>query len=106
MMVDNIALQVWLDTQQEMEHTIMVPYVKSAKDIQVDYSMSLITSGKSGKSGIKQSGRVDALATHAMPLSRMRIKLQQGDACQLKLVLRNQSEELGAWDFDCQSTKP
>lgn len=97
-----MTLQVWLDTQLELGQTLLVPYMKNINDIQVDYSISLSMSGKSGTSRIKQGGKVDALAAEPTALSRMRIRLQKEDACHIELVLRSGGKELGTYHFDCQ----
>ncbi len=100
-MIADTNLQVWLDTQAQLGQTVLIPYVKSVKDVQVDYKMSVIKTGKSGNSRIDQGGKVHANAAEPTALSRMSINLQKEDECHIELKLHNGNEELGTYNFDC-----
>jgi hypothetical protein len=100
-MIADADLKVWLDTQAQAGQTVLIPYVKSVKDIQVNYSLSVKKSGKSGTSSISQGGNVNAVAAQPTALSKMSMNLQKDDTCSIELVLRNGDKELGTYSFDC-----
>ena len=100
-MIADANIQVWLDTQTQLGQTVLVPYVKTVATTQVDYSMSVIKTGKSGNSRINQGGKVNAVAAEPIALSRMSINLNKDDACHVELVLRDNGKEIGTYNFDC-----
>jgi hypothetical protein len=95
-------IQVWLDAQFNAGQTVVVPYVKSARDLRIHYSMSVIKKGSSGSSRVSQQGDVMAVAAEAIALSRLVLGLQKEDDCRVELTLQDRGQELGVYQFDCQ----
>jgi hypothetical protein len=102
-MIADADLQVWLDTQPGANQTVMVPYVKSVKDVRINYRMEVVQQSRSGTSRINQQGQVTAAAARPTAVGRVAVGLQQGGECWIELVLRNDANtgEIGRYRFDC-----
>jgi hypothetical protein len=100
-MIADANLQVWLDTQVAAGQTLVVPYVKSIKDMQIGYRMEVVQRSGSSNSRISQQGRVDAAAGQPASLGRVILNVQRGGECRIELALHEGRVELGIYRFDC-----
>lgn len=100
-MIADTDLQVWLDSQPNAGQTTIVPYIKSTREMQLHYQLSLIQSGNSGTSRISQGGTVDLRAQQPTALSRLALSPNKGGGCSIDLALRDGERELGNYHFDC-----
>lgn len=100
-MIADTDLQVWLDTQANTSQRMLVPYVKSVRDIQVTYRMDVIQRGGAGTSRISQQGKVDAIAAQPTALGRVALGLQNVGECRVEITLRENQKDLGVYNFDC-----
>ncbi len=101
MVPDNADLQVWFETQVEAGKVLLVPYVKTAKDIHGRYSLLVSKSGPNGNSRISQSGKMDTAAAQPQALSRLTLDVRKEDQCTIELTLKQGDELLGTYNFDC-----
>jgi hypothetical protein len=100
-MVADANLQVWLDTQANTGQTLLVSYVRSAKDMHIGYRMEVIQRGGAGTSRISQQGQVKAVAEAPTSLGRVALGMQKNAECRIELVLTENGAELGVYRFDC-----
>lgn len=102
-MIADADLQVWLDTQSGANQTVMIPYVKSARNIEINYRMELVQQSGAGTSRVSQQGNVTAQAAQPTAVARVAVGQQRGGECRLELVLRSNADrkELGAYQFEC-----
>lgn len=100
-MIADTDLQVWLDAQANTSQTIVVPYVKSAKDVQLNFRMDVIQHSGAGTSRISQQGRVNAPAAQPTPLGRVALGVQKDGECRVELTLNSGDQRLGAYHFEC-----
>jgi hypothetical protein len=100
-MIADTDLQVWLDAQPNAGQTVMIPYVKSAKDLQMSFRMDVIQHSGAGTSRISQQGRVNAPAEQPTALGRVALGAQTDGECRVELTLNDGAKELGAYHFDC-----
>jgi outer membrane usher protein FimD/PapC len=102
-MIADADLQVWLDAQPSANQTVMIPYVKSVNDIELNYRMELVQQSGGSTSRISQQGKVTAAAAQPTAVARVAVGQQRGSECRIELVLRNQAntKELGAYRFEC-----
>ena len=105
-MIGDSDIQVWLDSQPNAGQLIMVPYLKSAREMQVSYRLTVIQSGKSGNSTISQGGTVRTSAASATPLSRVVIAPNKEGECRIEVTLREGEQALGNYRFDCPRASP
>lgn len=101
MMMDAADLHVWLDTQPNAAQTVVIPYVKSARDMRLDYRMSVIQRSKSGSSQVSQGGSVQADANTPTSLSRVAVSAHKDAECKIELYLREGAVEIGNYRFEC-----
>lgn len=100
-MVADTNLQVWLDSQPNAGQLIIIPYVKTAREMQLHYRLNLIQSSNSGNSRISQGGTVKVSAASATPLSRVVIAPNKDGGCKIEVTLREGEQEVGNYRFDC-----
>jgi hypothetical protein len=100
-MTGDSDIQVWLDSMRNAAQAIVTPHIKTAKDMQVIYQLTLIQSGNSGNSRISQSGTVDVHKANATPLSRVSISPKNDGECRLEITVRQGEQALGTYRFDC-----
>jgi hypothetical protein len=100
-MIADTDVRVWLDTQVNAGQTVVVPYVKSVKNMTLNFRMDLIQRGGSGISRISQQGNINAMAEQATALSRVAVGRSPNADCQIEILLREDSEEIGTYRFDC-----
>jgi hypothetical protein len=100
-MIANADLQVWLDSQPNAGQTIVIPYVRSAKDMTASFRIGVVQSAKSGVTRISQAGSVRVLAAQPTALSRLSLGPNKRGDCTIEVVLREGDQELGIYRFDC-----
>jgi outer membrane usher protein FimD/PapC len=102
-MIADADLQVWLDTQSTASQTVMIPYVKSVNDIEINYRMELVQQAGGSTSRVSQQGQMAAAAAQPTAVARIAVGQQKGGECRIELVLRNNSnnKELGIYRFEC-----
>lgn len=100
-MVADANLQVWLDTQANTRQALVVPYVRSVKDMQISYHMEVVQRGGGSTSRISQQGKVSAPAAQPVSLGRVTLGVQKNGECSIELVLQENGAELGVYRFDC-----
>ena len=100
-MIADVDLQVWLATEDVGGRAAVVPYVKSAKDMRLNYRMDVIRQGQSGSSRIRQMGNIDAIANTSAALGQVTLDLKKDDNCYIEVALDNANAALGVYRFDC-----
>ena len=100
-MIADVDLQVWLATQNIGGQAAVIPYVKSVKDMRLNYRMNVIRRGIGGTSRIRQVGNVDAPANISAPLAQVTLGLQNDDDCHVEVALHDADVALGVYRFDC-----
>ena len=76
-MLPAMELTVWLETSMHQGMTTLIPYVSSAKDVELHYDVKLFTSSPAGRSNVAQGGDVRILAGEPHRLSSLTTKLLQ-----------------------------
>jgi hypothetical protein len=99
-MIPDADLQVWLNTHADQGRTVVVPYVKSINDMQINYRMDVVQKSASSTSRIGQQGRVSTLAAQPASLAHITLGPQNGE-CHIEIVLREAGKEVGTYRFDC-----
>ncbi len=100
-MLADTDIQVWLDSQPSAAQTVVIPYVKTITDRQLNYRLIVIQIGKSGTSRISQGGTINADAAQPIALSRLSLGLKKEDACSIEVTLREDEQKVGNYRFDC-----
>lgn len=101
MLADSPDIQVWLDSQPNAAQTIVTPYVRSTRDMQLNYRMSVVRFGKGGTSRISQGGNVKTDADTATALSHISFGNHVQDECTIELTLLEGEVRIGDYRFDC-----
>lgn len=101
MVAADVNLQVWLDTVPGTHPAMVVPYVKSQTDSQIQYRLTVVKRGLGGSSNIGQSGQVQAQAGRPTELSRFSLNLGAHDECQIELILISNNQPAGTYRFEC-----
>lgn len=94
-------LQVWLETSLVAQTSIIIPHVQSDTERQLTYRITTTREGASGRSSIGQSGDVYLQADQATALSRMAIRRDDKDHCQITVVLSDAEAAERRYDFSC-----
>jgi hypothetical protein len=100
-MIADADLQVWLDAQPQAQQIVMVPYVKSVKDIQMSYQVDLVQKSGAGTSRVSQKGKVNVTASQPAALGRVTVGIQKEGECRIEIALNENNTELGTYRFDC-----
>jgi hypothetical protein len=100
-MIADVQMQVWLDTIPGSVPAVVVPYVRTDRDVRLSYRIRLVKSGPSGSSSIVQSGAVEAQAGTPRELSKVSVASQPGDACRIEIEMRDGANQRQAFRFDC-----
>jgi hypothetical protein len=82
-MVTDVDLQVWLATQNIGGQAAAVLYLRSAKDMHLNYHMDVIWRGMGGSTRARQVGNVDAFANNAVALAHVTLDVRCDDDCLL-----------------------
>lgn len=101
MTVANINLQAWLDTVAGTHPSVVIPYVKSSADGNVQYAITVQKKGPSGSSNIDQSGEVAVYAGQPAALSRFSVNVGPSDTCNIRLTLSANRQPANTYDFGC-----
>ena len=102
-MVADADIQVWLDTQAIAGQMIVVPYVRSARDMQVNFRMDVIQQGGGGSSRISQQGLTSAIAATPTMLARVTLGMQKDGECRVELSLHEGEKKVGTYQFSCSA---
>lgn len=95
------APQVWLDVQNQPGQIIVVPYVKSARDIQLKFRMDVIYRGEGNTSRVSQQGTVNAEAATPTALANVKLGSSTHGDCDVELALHEGVKEIGTFHFNC-----
>lgn len=97
----NISVEAWLDTVAGTHPSVVIPYVKSSADGNVQYALTVKKSGPSGVSNIDQSGNVPVQAGKPAALSRFSVSMGPTDACNIKLTVSANQQAVNTYHFEC-----
>lgn len=102
-MMGDANLQVWLDAHSEPNQTVLVPYVRSVKDLRIRYRLDLVRQYRGSTSRINQQGLLMVLAAQPTEIGRISVGPPQGAGCSIELVLQDDVNdgELGKYHFEC-----
>jgi hypothetical protein len=100
-MLPVMELTVWLETSMHQGMTTLIPYVSSAKDVELHYDVKLFTSSPAGRSNVAQGGDVRILAGEPHRLSSLTTKQDSSSQCTLSVSLSRGTTELTNKQFDC-----
>jgi hypothetical protein len=100
-MMADADLQVWLDTQPGTNQVVMIPYVKSVRNMQMHYRLEVVQRSGGSTSRISQQGQVNAVAAQPMKLAHVAIGMQAGGECRVEVALSNGNRDMGTYRFDC-----
>lgn len=100
-MVADTDLQVWLDSRAVAAQVVMIPYVRSARDTQIIYSMNVIQNKGGNTARISQKGKVSAAAAADTALTRVALSMQKEGECRVELVVSEEGKDAATYHFDC-----
>lgn len=100
-MIGDSDLQVWLDRQPNAAQTVVIPYVKSVKEMRLKYRLNVVQVSKAGTSRISQGGTIEVGASKPTALSTLSLRRTDADACNIHLTLSEGGQEVGRYDFEC-----
>jgi hypothetical protein len=100
-MLPAMELTVWLETSVHQGMTTLIPYVSSAKDVELHYDVKLFTSSSAGRSNVAQGGDVRILAGEPHRLSSLTTTKDSSSQCSLSVSLSRGGTELTKKEFDC-----
>jgi hypothetical protein len=103
-MVADADIQVWLDAQASVGQTIVVPYVKSVKDVHVVFRMDVIQRGGGNTSRISQQGSVNAVAATPVALAHVALGTQKNGECMVELSVREGEKQAVTYHFSCSES--
>ena len=96
----DMNLQVWMDVHASNGQTIVAPYVSAARELELQYELTLVNTGQSGSASIAQSGNLHVDANRPTRLSSVSVTPQPGGTCKLALTLREKGKEVGRYALD------
>lgn len=94
-------IQVWLEAFSRCQPCLVVPYVKTTKDVKLLYRISAVREGPTGKSAITQAGTVYAKASQKIEISRFSINHTSKDWCQINIILTKPGNLDKQFQFVC-----
>lgn len=95
-----VDIDVWLNAERTAELVKVIPYVRTAEEMKVDYRIELLRKGTT----IRQSGSVQASATAPAKMGAMTVNANSPvGTCSIVIVLQSGGENLGEYRFDCPS---
>lgn len=102
-MIGDADVQVWLDAQPAANQVVMIPYVKSGKELRIRYRIELVQQQGGSTSRISQQGSLTALAAQPTQIGRIAVGPRQGGECRMELILRDDANtrEIGNYRFEC-----
>lgn len=99
-----VDIDVWLDTERVAQQVKVIPYVRTAEEMMVNYRIELVRDGGSGSTRITQSGAVTSSPAKPAAMGQMSVDAHPAKGkCQISIVLRSKGESLGNYNFDCPS---
>lgn len=101
MVMADVALQVWLDTQTGSGPAMVIPYVQSATAKTVLYRVDVIKTGAGSASHASQAGTVIAPAATPTALPRLTIDAGATDKCRIELAVGERKTAMEKHVFDC-----
>jgi hypothetical protein len=100
-MVADTDLQVWLDMHASAAQTVIVPYVRSARDAHIAYRMEVIQSKGGSMARISQNGVINATAAIDTPLTRIALSVPKEGECRVELTVNEEGKDADIYHFDC-----
>jgi hypothetical protein len=94
-------LNVWLETSVQQGMTTLIPYVRSAEDLDLRYDVKLTTSGLGGTSNVVQGGNVRVLAGRPQRLSLLTTKRDGASRCLLSVSVSEGGTMVVSKQYDC-----
>lgn len=99
-----VDIDVWLDAERTAEKIKVIPYVRTAEEMKIDYRIDLIRHSGGGQTKISQKGAVTASAKSPGKMGTMTINAgHPNGTCQITIVLSSGSDSLGNYQFACPS---
>jgi len=86
-MVMDSDIQVWLDTVERTQPSIVVPYVLSAQAQALRYRVRVVLEGGGNKAVIGQTGAIRLLANTPSTLSRFSLNRRLHERCEVEIIL-------------------
>lgn len=100
-MIPAADLNLWIESSMHGGALMLAPYVRSAKDLEVQYDVRLSTRGPGGTSNVAQSGTSAMKAGEAKRLAILTTKSTPSGECMLIVILRKDDEILKEEHYDC-----
>lgn len=100
-MIGDSDLEVWLDQQPNAARTVIVPYVKSIKEMKLKYRLKVVQVSNAGTSQISQGGVVNVDAAKPTSLSTLSLTRTDTGECSIDLILTEGEHEVGRYHFEC-----
>lgn len=100
--MDGVAIDLWLDWQDQSRPAIVVPYAKARAATLVQYRIIVDKQGAGGRSHVSQGGIVALEPDVPTPLSRTAVGLGPDDSCTVEVTLRPSGEPAIVKRFDCR----
>ncbi|WP_423907507.1 curli-like amyloid fiber formation chaperone CsgH [Caballeronia sp.] len=94
-------LSVWLETSVQQGMTTLIPYVRSAEDLDLHYDVKLTTSSSAGTSSVVQGGNVRVLAGQPHRLSLVTTKRDAASRCLLSVSLSERGTTVATKQYEC-----
>lgn len=99
-----VDIDVWLETERALEKIKVIPYVRTAEEMRINYHIDLVRSGGGGSTKISQSGAVTASAKSPGKMGTMTINAGHATGtCEVTIKLTSGGEKLGDYKFSCPS---
>jgi hypothetical protein len=105
MVTADVNLNVWFDVSPNQSQVLVVPYVKSARDVRLQYQLNVVNTGKSGSSSISQGGTLTVSHGQPKAVSSVQVTPQAGGTCEIDLTLHEGDREVGQYSFHCMARK-
>lgn len=97
-----VDIDVWLDTERLARQVKVIPYVRTAEEMKVDYRIELVRGGATGSTRIAQSGAVTSSPAKPAAMGQMSVDTHPTNGkCHISISLRSRGESLGDYSFDC-----
>lgn len=99
-----VDIDVWLDTERVARQVRVIPYVRTAEEMRVDYRIELVRDGGGGSTRIAQSGAVTSSPAKPAAMGQMSVDAHPANGkCHISISLTSKGESLGEYNFDCPS---
>ncbi|WP_042880560.1 curli-like amyloid fiber formation chaperone CsgH [Cupriavidus necator] len=101
----DMNLQVWLDIQSANGTALVVPYVASAQEADLQFELKLRARSGNAASSLAQAGTLHVVPGHPTRVSSLTVSQPPGGECEVGLVLRQGMAVLGRYKLDCSGRK-